>query len=599
MTDPIVLNDLNDAELFELVGSEPPTALLGSGISIWDPTNLPSGAAFGTAVFRALFLNDAGVLDDPLGEELEVLFRKIPFENVMEQCPDPEALTGWLKETYNVTRHNAIHNHLAKALGDRTIHSIVTTNYDCCLDQALSEQENGQGASNGKRTIRIVTQTDLATSQNRDRCYFKIHGSADDVSGESLVFRLGHESALPAWKRELLRQLLARRTLLVIGYSGLDFEICPEIPLANPTRVIWNFRSLEDITPTARLVMEQVAGEILIADMRSLLSRVFSPIDASIGSPSVNIELMIKTKFSERTMKLWKARLLNNLSYGKSAQSVAIELLNMSTPDPLEGIWMMEESARALHYQGAYKRAAQTYDSAISLARAEVLPITKICGLMLDASDNWRCYGGFRRSSARLREAKSLATLHALNDPELLANIALKELLLLRRKYQSAALLGIRSVMGRTRVRAESLIKAAAEPLLASGAWFSLQQLRLWTDRFDLPPSITCPPDYYEAPPPRQGYEHLGYPVAQMMVFRDEVDTGRRVLNEESAQEAIEKSALAERLGLNPEVWKLNYLALKRFPSLRKKEIFWKFLKYFWVCEYSLMMRVILLIIRP
>jgi hypothetical protein len=197
-----------------------------------------------------------------------------------------------------------------------------------------------------------------------------------------------------------------------------------------------------------------------------------------------------------------------------------------------------------------------------------------------------------------LNEAQALL-LHCPDDHELAADLALKRLLLLRRKYQIATLLRLNPVMHRIRQQAESLIAYAAQPFFSAGAWFSLQQLRLWADRFDLPPEITRLSNLYPAPSPQQGYEHLGFPIAQMMVFRDQLYARGRLLDEGIADAIIEKATMAEKLGLNTEAWKLYYLLLKKFPSHRTKGVFKKFTKFFRACEYSTLMRLLLLIIRP
>jgi hypothetical protein len=205
---------------------------------------------------------------------------------------------------------------------------------------------------------------------------------------------------------------------------------------------------------------------------------------------------------------------------------------------------------------------------------------------------------GFIRANRKLREAEVVIIRYGISDRELLAEAKLKRILLLRRNYQIAALFRARPLMLRIRHQAESLIRDAAEAFLRSGSRFSYQQVRLWADRFDLPPEVTRPPDLYEAPPSRLGYEHLGFPMAQMMVLRDEIDTGRRVADESAAKEVLEKSQLAGRLGLHTEGWKLNYLLLKKFSKYRKPDILKKFLRSFARCEYAPLMRVLLLLIR-
>jgi hypothetical protein len=363
--------------------------------------------------------------------------------------------------------------------------------------------------------------------------YFKIHGSADDSTRQSLVFQLRHESGLPNWKRSLLRSIVRDKTLLLVGYSGLDFEICPEIPLLRPAQVLWNVLTESEITPNARMVLEKAGGEIVVGDMRRLLSVVFRPVSAQHGRPNIDIEAVVRSRFSESTLRLWRAKILNNLSYGKSALREIRGLLKEARGVvPIE---LLEEQARAFHYIGAYKRAARTYENIAKLATKRKLCVEDIYEELLSACDNWRSYGAFLKAAKRLREAEALGSESALTRGDLLAAAKLKRILLLRRNYQMAELLGAKRYKNRIRARAQVLFKSSAEALLTSGRWFELQQLRLWADRFDLPADATRPSGMYELPQPRHGYEHLAFPMAQMMVFRDELDTGTRKPDKETA----------------------------------------------------------------
>jgi len=597
---PIFLDQIGDTELQALFGNQPITAFLGSGVSIWDPTNLPNGKAFADGLFQALFPDNA-MHSDPLGplrSELQELFRKIPFEIVMEKCPEPDLLARSLKRIYNVTNHNAIHRVFADKFITGEVHSIVTTNYDCCIDQVLSDLLGHQIGPSTTPVRRVVNERDIPNGRAQDRVYFKIHGSADDVTGSSMVFRLTQESALPSWKRSLLREMLTGRLLLIVGYSGLDFEICPEISQLKPAQIIWNFLKTEDMATNARIVLGNTNGHALIGDMRDLVSRLLGSVVATMKAPSVDTEKVIRDTFTESDQLLWRARLLNSLSYGRAALKIVDRLLKEDA-EPIRRIEILEERARALHYVGAYKQAAHQYEDSVVIARTESLSAEIVYSLLLSASDNWRCHGSFHRSRKRLSEAETLISSLKLSRSDLLASAMLKRILLLRRNYQLASLFRRKSAMLRIRTDAESLFKSATEALLVSGRWFEWQQLRLWADRFDLPEETTRPDNLYEPPPSREGYEHLGFPMAQMMVFRDEVDTGRRLADEETATEAVQKVGLAEKLGVQAEGWKLNYLLLKRFPSHRTRLTFTKFIRNFWACEYTLPMRMALLIIRP
>jgi hypothetical protein len=588
------LQQIGDSELKALFTGQKITVIAGSGISIWKPTNLPSGISVGQSLFRVLFEQIPELANHSAG--LEPLFRQLPFENIMEACPENALLRQLLKQLYNTRRYNSIHELLAQLITAKTLNGAITTNYDCCLEEALTDAARN-AASN--QVTRVVTETDALNLLLGQQVLFKIHGTADDVAGESLVFQLGQEGALPSWKRSLLHRITDASTLLIIGYSGLDFDICPNLRELNVNQIVWNYRSETEITHNARDVMQAKTGQIVIGDMRELLSRSFRLVQPELGSSSINLEQLFRATFAEYALDLWRVRILNSLSYGAASSQIIKKLVGANPSSAARRVDVMRERARSLHYWGAYKSSARTYEEAASIAKMGQLAAEEIFGLLLEVSDSWRCYGAFWRARKALAKAETFASKMNITRPDLIAGLKLKQILLLRRKYQFAELMRLRFLQRRIKQKAEPLFVSAAEALLLSGQWFNFQQLRLWADRFGFPPSVTRPSNYYEAPAPRQGYEHLGFPMAQMMVFRDEIDSRRRAADDDAEREGVEKAALAEALELRAEIWKLNYLLIKKFPRQRTVARLRKFLNNFMQCEYSPAMRVVLLLIRP
>ena len=85
----IDLTSLTAAELDSYIGAGEIVVIAGSGISGWEPTNLPTGQDFSSGVRDALFLtpghpviahNDITFLEDHL--------KNVPFEMIMERCPN-------------------------------------------------------------------------------------------------------------------------------------------------------------------------------------------------------------------------------------------------------------------------------------------------------------------------------------------------------------------------------------------------------------------------------------------------------------------------------------------------------------------------------
>jgi len=244
--------------------------LVGSFISVYPPTCLFSGTQFVEEVFTFLFPQD---FFDSSSEEqriLEEFFNHVPFEHLLERYPNREKLIRVFKKAYFIKKFNPLHKLLADLLINGKIKALITPNYDLCLDEALSKCSN--------RFLRIVTKNDFDINKNNIpniNIYFKIHGSADDNEGETLVLTLTQESILPEWKREVLYQILNGRALVITGYSGKDFEICPELERMDFKQIIWNTKNEALPSKNAERLLTKRNGIQLIMDMKELLSELF------------------------------------------------------------------------------------------------------------------------------------------------------------------------------------------------------------------------------------------------------------------------------------------------------------------------------------
>src|SRR5207244_716893 len=115
----------------------------------------------------------------------------------------------------------------------------------------------------------IVTESEAQNIRSLQAAIFKIHGCVEHDQhrkpGEdrTMIYTLGREGELPPWKRRILYRLVAGRRLLVCGYSGRDFEICPELARLNAD-IVWNIRKSENLTPNARRVLTAANGTALV-----------------------------------------------------------------------------------------------------------------------------------------------------------------------------------------------------------------------------------------------------------------------------------------------------------------------------------------------
>src|SRR5581483_3293431 len=146
--------------------------------------------------------------------------------------------------------------------------------------------------------------------------YFKIHGSLEPSPSKydgSVIFSLRHETILPDWKRQLLRQLLDGRQLVVLGYSGSDFEICPELQKAGASRILWLFRDGCEVAQrnNVRHLLSRVEGTVIVGDIVDFLSVLSgNTIAHTKWDPHVGrLTRALRSACSNADLLEWRARL--------------------------------------------------------------------------------------------------------------------------------------------------------------------------------------------------------------------------------------------------------------------------------------------------
>lgn len=139
-----------------------------------------------------------------------------------------------------------MHLAFAQLMNRGIIEHIITTNYGEGLERACSVV-----CQPARLPQVIVNRLEADQALLTKPVIFKIHGCARPGNEKSLVVTLREEGEMPVWKRNLLGQLINGKALLVCGYSGLDFEVCPELIHLRPTSVTWNSYDDPSIKPEA------------------------------------------------------------------------------------------------------------------------------------------------------------------------------------------------------------------------------------------------------------------------------------------------------------------------------------------------------------
>jgi hypothetical protein len=552
-----------------------PTVFAGSGLSIWEPSELPSGQDFTKAMFSVLFGDflassaaERALLERVFGKEWSPHFSGMPFEHLMECCPSEAKANALVNRLYNSRSPNALHRALAKGLKQGKIHSIITTNYDCCLDEALTAERCP--------FVKAVTpEQALAARGAVEPRYFKIHGSVEGRLETSPMFTLRHEGLLHPHKRALLADLVEGRPLIMLGYSGLDFELCPEIERLQLANLVWN--NLWDYYPSvsAERLIRGKDGTLLYGDMRDLLGRWLSLADRPemVPSKEADVRAAVRELFDEGELAMWRVRVLNSLGLA----SFTLKALGDADESPAR-VFFNVERGRAEFHSGRYKRSRRRFQRAFMQALL-ALEWHGAADAALETSDAYRSYGAPLRAyactwavplfAARQSTAKKLLKQSLIVRDLAEVTRSLRELLRSRLgavPLVDAAARALTEIL--LRVMGGKLFKCASEALQA-GNWIDFQQVSLIAEGTNVP--IPWASEFYPPPKAAEGYRHLGYYIPQAMVFTSECLKNRERLltSPEARREWRRHVKLCRLLGLDAALWKV--LALRHSPKIKAK----------------------------
>jgi hypothetical protein len=561
------LSDLTTGELAAIQAAKP-VFLVGSFLSTYAPTNLVGGAAMSRHVFDFVFgARQPGSLE-PWPGWFQRDFRTIPFEALMQCYPDRAALPVAIRNLYGIDRPNPLHQALAERLVAGEIAGLITTNYDLGFDACLAS---------GSAISKVVEERDFEVARRKPGtpCYYKIHGSAEDGLEESLVFDLGREGLLEEWKRRLLEMILGGRVLVVLAYSGRDFEICPELRrLDNLERVVWLQPSERDLTPNAKRVLEGKRGLLVTGKLIPFLQLLFgSGVNAAEGNPTVPD---LSRHFAMELKAEWRLGILNWMA----CYSLGVRELERSL-----GSWTF--SSRVSHqsmlgHTGKYLEGAR---ESLRMARMPSITAQERIECLLAASGSYFTHGSHIRSWWCLKRAqREVRGLPATDVARSELTLQVQSVLLTRwmRLAQIARLIRSDRLLGFVQRRAKGVYADLMVDLGSRGAWGGLQAAQHNAER------IGIASDGELALPPREGYESLGVVGMVSIRDRDEMRHGPWCLGPRRGPVSVRRAHCAELYGWNHEAWKYYWLLVWRGPYRRRLRFLRKWWKHFWRTQYSI-----------
>jgi hypothetical protein len=517
------------------------TVLVGSAISAFEPSGIPTGGTFSEAISARLVEKSANA------DTLKDVLWETAFEHIMERCPAPEVVRRELSLALRDTPPNDVHTAFARLTEAGVVRHIVTTNYDTGLENAFE-------TCCPTLDVAYVRRRNEARRLRGDEPHvlFKIHGCARPHVRRTIVFRLRDEAELPVWKRELLGSLVRDRPLLVAGYSGMDFEICPELARMGASRVVWLTLREPDLNANSRAVIDRTGATVLVGDVRRLVTELgaFSRAPLS-GAPPTVIDKIFDA-LTPRAVDLWRTRLFGEIGCGQEAAASALRLLASAGSD-VERAEARQEHARAIFAMGHYLDAAEEYR-----ASADVLGRHGETGALIGAlhglAEANRCAGRFIQARRVIRQVERIAS----EGPEPHRSQAAMNAAVLRltfRRHLFQILSRIPGKPGVRRMRAVALrdLKSVAGPAAGRGGWLFLAQMRLWAGRYGVPwdQVYIGPMQIVEA---GASYGQLGYITARTMALRDRVARGEATPSDlEKVEEHFQK---LYAVGSRAEAWK-------------------------------------------
>lgn len=211
------------------------TFLVGAGISMNPPSNIPSARQFVSSLLH--YYAPPEEIDNILQiENLRYEFLVELIQNIFD--PDLHFL-DYLAE---VKEPNAIHYFLGSMI--MRYHQVITTNFDPLIEVAYQRicQRLIQFPRFHEKQKAIITRSDFKYFSLDSFPVIKIHGSKSNVytgqtTIESLVTTItalgknresGQTFAMEPFKQKVVDQITNGRSLIVMGYSGSDdFDISP------------------------------------------------------------------------------------------------------------------------------------------------------------------------------------------------------------------------------------------------------------------------------------------------------------------------------------------------------------------------------------
>lgn len=537
--------------------------LVGSYVSIFPPTDLPPGwhmtQALWQRIFRksdlAFFQNGSNnPAFDQNGSDLDA----VPFEAIMQHYPKRSEVRRIIANLFGSKEPNAIHRCLYFSLQSGVAKGLITTNYDLAFDSLVSGDPD---------CIRVFDEPSCdeywrlrSGSRSSPAAYFKIHGTAEVEN--TIVCDLENESWPPKWKRDLLFDLTKNRTLIVLGYSGRDFDVCPDLAdYTKQAQTVW-LQPGGMPTDNARRVLNSHKGIVVDGDLVDFL-RILLDRSLTVSPPSR--ATICLDAFDPGCTGEWRLNVLDWIACSTLLFESFAELADKPA------------LRRALYgHSGRYRDALQEFEAE---AHSISAPTEQRLRNEIQLVSARFIYGQHTRSWRALgRIDKQISSTPKCTD-DLRALAAEARVVMYMRAAQLARMFRLNIVLRQIQRKAGPLYVCAKKVLQELGAWGRLEALQQNAERIGIASLEGLPM------PARRGYRSLGLVSMDSIVKRDWIRSGCWRLGAEKQEFTKKCIAKAEHYGWHHEAWKLNWMMLWRGAG-EKASYFRCWLKHFRVTQY-------------
>ena len=248
----------SDRALRRAIGAGDVVFWLGAGISMWEPSRLPSGIALRDRLLADVFrgsplLHSFARRATSRASRFRRAIAPIapePVGSSLEHGMGVKFLDGWI-DLFAAAAPNALHDAIARAANSTPLH-VVTTNFDLCLEKA------------GLRA-RVVRTPNELPHRMTSPLLLKVHGCASEPRS-MYPFITRFNSFIEPRMRRALERIVDGRVIVFAGYSASDFDLLPILQSLRPRAVVFVIRSDADLDASAqqRALLGQHGGHKIV-----------------------------------------------------------------------------------------------------------------------------------------------------------------------------------------------------------------------------------------------------------------------------------------------------------------------------------------------